>query len=158
MPGVFWGRWFHCSCSLSHRPWPILQFTKSLARKQPASSAKKFQRILYENITYLWLSFPYYSLIMYICINIYMYLEPKWLSGFLIWTCPSFGGFFNPKIEDIHFCSGLKLKVMFLCCCWSSSLRHGYTPGSSNIAGWKMGAPDGVDVFPIKHGDFPLLG
>ena len=24
-----------------------------------------------------------------------------------------------------------------------------------NIAGWKMGAPDGVDVFPIKHGDIP---
>ncbi len=26
-----------------------------------------------------------------------------------------------------------------------------YTPGSSNIAGWKMGAPKWVDVFPIKN-------
>ena len=28
-----------------------------------------------------------------------------------------------------------------------------YTPGSSKIAGWKMGAPEWVDVFPIKNGD-----
>ena len=30
-----------------------------------------------------------------------------------------------------------------------------YTPGSTNIAGWKTGAPDWVDVFPIEHSDFP---
>ena len=29
------------------------------------------------------------------------------------------------------------------------------TPGSTNIAGWKMGAPDGVDVFPVENGDIP---
>ena len=29
-----------------------------------------------------------------------------------------------------------------------------YTPGSSNIAGWKMGAPDSVDVFPLKNGGY----
>ena len=34
-------------------------------------------------------------------------------------------------------------------------IKNIYTPGSSNIAGWKMGAPDGVDVFPIKNGDIP---
>ena len=34
-------------------------------------------------------------------------------------------------------------------------MRCFYTPGSSNIAGWKMGAPDGVDVFPIKNADIP---
>ena len=33
-----------------------------------------------------------------------------------------------------------------------------YTPGSSNIAGWKMGAPDWVDVFPIKKmGNIPAI-
>ncbi len=30
-----------------------------------------------------------------------------------------------------------------------------YTPGSTNIAGWKMGAPDSVDVFPIENLDIP---
>ena len=29
-----------------------------------------------------------------------------------------------------------------------------YTPGSTNIAGWKMD-PDWADVFPIEHGDIP---
>ena len=29
-----------------------------------------------------------------------------------------------------------------------------YTPGSTNIAGWKMD-PYWVDVFPIKNGDIP---
>ena len=30
-----------------------------------------------------------------------------------------------------------------------------YTPGSTNIAGWKMD-PDWVDVFPIENGDIPV--
>ena len=30
-------------------------------------------------------------------------------------------------------------------------MEPGYTPGF-NIAGWKMGAPDWVDVFPIENG------
>ena len=28
-------------------------------------------------------------------------------------------------------------------------------PSNLTLAGWKMGAPDCVDVFPIKHGDIP---
>ena len=32
-----------------------------------------------------------------------------------------------------------------------------YTPGSTNIAGWKMD-PDWVDVFPIEDGDIPAKG
>ena len=31
------------------------------------------------------------------------------------------------------------------------------TPGSTNIADWKMGAPDGVDVFPVENGDIPAI-
>ena len=30
-----------------------------------------------------------------------------------------------------------------------------YASGSTNIAGWKMGAPDWVNVFPIENGDIP---
>ena len=35
---------------------------------------------------------------------------------------------------------------------WNLTLRHlTYTPGSSNIAGWKMGSPDGVDVWILLN-------
>ena len=33
-------------------------------------------------------------------------------------------------------------------------LQFLYTPGSTNIAGWKMD-PGWVDVFPIENGDIP---
>ena len=37
-------------------------------------------------------------------------------------------------------------------------LNSHYTTGSSNIAGWKMGAPECfVDVFPINNGDIPAI-
>ena len=36
-----------------------------------------------------------------------------------------------------------------------ADFRTIYTPGSSNIAGWKMGDPEWVDVFPIRNGDVP---
>ena len=40
----------------------------------------------------------------------------------------------------------------------SPVMNHGinYALGTLNIAGWKMD-PDWVDVFPIEHGDIPLL-
>ena len=41
----------------------------------------------------------------------------------------------------------------FLCIFWSWT----YTPGSSNIAGWKMGGTRIEDVFPIKNGDIPIF-
>ena len=34
------------------------------------------------------------------------------------------------------------------------SMVYIYTPGSSNIARWKMD-PDWADVFPIRNGDIP---
>ena len=36
-----------------------------------------------------------------------------------------------------------------------TGILGGTTQTISNIAGWKMGAPDWVDVFPIKNGDIP---
>ena len=51
-------------------------------------------------------------------------------------------GELSPKGRD----EGMKWKVLWVT-----------LAGSSNIAGWKMGAPDGVDVFPIENGHVPLL-
>ncbi len=55
---------------------------------------------------------------------------------------------FQPSIFRGEMAVSFRVRVMrFL------NFQGTYTPGSSNIAGWKMGAPDWVDVFPsLKMG------
>ena len=66
-----------------------------------------------------------------------------------------FGGWIFPYISRIHTAYiGEYLHFRYLKCL--VKYNRMYTPGSSNKAGWKMGAPDlFVDVFSIKHGDIP---
>ena len=40
---------------------------------------------------------------------------------------------------------------------WRGSPLEGFQEFTLYIAGLKMGAPDGVDVYPIENGDIPLL-
>ncbi len=54
-----------------------------------------------------------------------------------------------------NFVSALQNPMVYGLISWKIPKYLVYTPGSTNIAGWKMGAPDWVDVFPIEHRDIP---
>ncbi len=52
---------------------------------------------------------------------------------------------------------GIENVLLCISCNYNSPIPKGFqgTLQWTNIAGWKMGAPDWVDAFPIENGEFP---
>ncbi len=74
---------------------------------------------------------------------------------FLLFWRRNLGTCKSSAVEPFEGSCWILWGFMYQWCPRTTLLFLTYTLGSSNIAGWKMGAPDWVEVVPIKNGAIP---